>query len=147
MKLILQEPVVDLGEAGDEIDVAAGYGRNYLLPKGLAVIATKANMRLVRERKAKREARAAADLEASRELAGKLSEVSINIRRKVADGDTLYGSVSAVDIAAALEAEGFEIIRDQVKLAHPIKTLGIYDVPLGLPHGIEAIIKLWVVKE
>ena len=116
MKLILQEQVPNLGGPGDEVEVAAGYGRNYLLPKGLAVKASEANRNLVFLRKAKMEAKAAADLEASQALAESLSAVSVNIKRRVADGETLYGSVSQTDIVDALAEEGFEIGKDDVKL-------------------------------
>ena len=147
MRLILQEPVEGLGQSGDEVDVASGYGRNYLLPKGLAVVATEANLQMVRARSAKQEAQAAADLEASKVLAEQLDGVSINIKRKVAEGDSLYGSVSAVDVAEALQAEGYSVSRDQVKLDHAVKNLGIYEVPIGLPYGVETTVKLWVVSE
>ena len=146
MKLILQEQVPNLGGPGDEVEVAAGYGRNYLLPKGLAVLTSEANRNLVFLRKAKQEAKAAADLEESRALAESLASVSINIKRRVAEGETLYGSVSPTDVVEALAAEGFEINRDDVRLEYHIKALGIYEVPIHLPYGVEAKIKVWVIR-
>jgi len=147
MKLILQEQVPNLGGPGDEVDVAAGYGRNYLLPRGLAVKASESNRNLVFLRKAKMEAKAAADLQASQALAEALSAVSVNIKRRVADGETLYGSVSHADIVDVLAAEGFEINKDQIRLEHHIKVLGIHEVPVLLPYGVEASIKVWVVRD
>lgn len=147
MKLILQETVENLGEPGDLVEVKVGYGRNYLLPQGLAVVATAANERLVNELKAKRDEREQAAKIAAQALAVSLTGVSVNVKRKVAEGDTLYGSVTAADIVAALAEEGFEVAKDQLRLEHAIKTLGVFEVPLHLPYGVEASIKLWVVKD
>lgn len=147
MKLILQETVEHLGEPGDLVEVKVGYGRNYLLPQGLAVVATAANERLVNELRAKRDEREQAAKIAAQALAVSLTGVSVNVKRKVAEGDTLYGSVTAADIVAALAEEGFEVAKDQLRLEHAIKTLGIFEVPLHLPYGVEAAIKLWVVKD
>ncbi len=147
MKLILQETVEQLGEPGDLVEVKAGYGRNYLLPQGLAVVATAANERLVNELRAKRDEREQSAKIAAQALAVSLTGVSVNVKRKVAEGDTLYGSVTAADIVAALAEEGFEVAKDQLRLEHAIKTLGVFEVPLHLPYGVEASIKLWVVKD
>ncbi len=147
MRLILQETVENLGEPGDVVDVKAGYGRNYLLPRGLAVTATAANARTVEEIKAKRQEREEEAKIAAQALAVSLTGVSVNVKRKVSEGDNLYGSVTAADIAAALVEEGFEVTKDQVRLEHAIKTLGVFEVPLHLPYGVDASIKLWVVKD
>ncbi len=147
MKLILQETVEHLGEPGDLVEVKTGYGRNYLLPQGLAVVATATNERLVTELRAKRDEREHAAKIAAQALAVSLTGVSVNVKRKVAEGDTLYGSVTAADIAEVLGEEGFEVVKDQLRLEHAIKTLGVFEVPLQLPYGVEASIKLWVVKD
>jgi len=147
MKLILQETVENLGEPGDLVEVKRGYGRNFLLPKGLAVVATAANERLVEKLKAKRVEKEEEAKVAAEELAEKLSGVSVNVKRKVSEGDTLYGSVTGADIATALLDEGFEVGKDQVRLEHAIKSLGVYEVVVHLPYGVEAGIKLWVVKD
>ena len=81
------------------------------------------------------------------ELASKLSGVVVNVKRKVSEGDVLYGSVTAADIAEVLAEEGFEISKDQIDLDHPIKALGGHEIALNLPYGVEAAIKLWVVKD
>ncbi len=147
MKLILQETVDNLGEPGDLVDVKPGYGRNYLLPQGLAVIATAANARTIEEIKARRAEREQEAKIAAQALAVSLTGVSVNVKRKVSEGDNLYGSVTAADISAALIEEGFEVSKDQVRLEHAIKTLGVFEVPLHLPYAVEASIKLWVVKD
>ncbi len=147
MKLILQETVEHLGEPGDLVEVKVGYGRNYLLPQGFAVVATAANERLVNKLRAKRDEREQTAKIAAQALAVSLTGVSVNVKRKVAEGDTLYGSVTAADIAEALAEEGFEVAKDQLRLEHAIKTLGVFEVPLHLPYGVEASIKLWVVKD
>ncbi|MGD8327827.1 MAG: 50S ribosomal protein L9 [Acidobacteriota bacterium] len=147
MKLILQEAVENLGEPGDLVDVTRGYGRNYLLPQGLAVVATTANERRIAELRAKREEREQAAKIAAQALAVSLEGVSVNVKRKVSEGDNLYGSVTAADVAAALVEEGFEIGKEQVRLEHTIKTLGVFEVPLHLPYGVEGSVKLWVVKD
>lgn len=147
MKLILQETVENLGEPGDLVDVKRGYGRNYLLPQGFAVLATDANQRRIEELQAQRAEREQEAKIAAQALAMSLEGVSVNVKRKVSEGDNLYGSVTAADIAAALHEEGFEINKDQVRLEHAIKTLGVFEVPLQLPYGVEGSVKLWVVKD
>ena len=147
MKLILQETVVNLGEPGDLVEVKVGYGRNFLLPQGLAVVATAANELMVEELQAKRAEHEEAAKVAAQALAASLSGVSVNVKRKVSEGDALYGSVTAADIAEALAEESFEVGKDQIRLEHAIKALGVYEVTLHLPYGVEATIKLWVVKD
>ena len=147
MKLILQETVENLGEPGDLVEVKRGYARNYLLPKGFAVVATAANERMVEQLRAKRAEKEEAAMVAAQELADSLSGVSVNVKRKVSEGDTLYGSVTAADIAGALVDEGFEVTKDHVRLEHAIKALGVYEVLMHLPYGVETTIKLWVVKD
>lgn len=147
MKLILQETVDNLGEPGDLVEVKAGYGRNFLLPQGLAVVATAANEFMVEELQAKRVEREEVAKIAAQALAASLTGVSVNVKRKVSEGDTLYGSVTATDIAEALVEEGFEVGKDQIRLDHAIKALGVYEVMLHLPYAVEATIKLWVVKD
>jgi len=147
MRLILQETVDNLGEPGDIVDVKAGYGRNYLLPQGFAVVATAANALTVEKLKAKRVAREEAAKTAAMELANRLGGVSVNVKRKVSEGDNLYGSVTAADIAAALNEEGFDVTKEHVRLEHAIKALGVYEVTMHLPYGVETTVKLWVVKD
>lgn len=147
MKLILQRQVDNLGDPGDVVTVKPGYGRNYLIPKGMAVPATDANIRMVMAQKARLEEEAAAEREALAEIAGEFEGVTLNIARKVAEGDRLYGSVTAADISEALKLQGHAVTQDQVLLEKPIKELGINEVAVSLGHGVETEVKVWVVKE
>ena len=147
MKLILREMVEGLGNPGDLVEVKAGYGSNFLLPKGLALRASAANEGMIEADKARREEAEKVEAQDAEELAIKLSGVVVNVKRKVSEGDVLYGSVTAADIAEVLAEEGFEISKDQISLDHAIKALGGHEIALNLPYGVKAAIKLWVVKD
>ena len=97
--------------------------------------------------KARREEAEKVEAQDAEELAIKLSGVVVNVKRKVSEGDVLYGSVTAADIAEVLAEEGFEISKDQISLDHAIKALGGHEIALNLPYGVKAAIKLWVVKD
>ena len=147
MKVILREDIEKLGNRGDVVKVAPGYGRNYLLPKGLAYQFTPGNARKVEvERKILNLhlAREKAEAEA---LAERISQVSTTIVRKVGENETLYGSVTSGDIAEALEKEGFTLEKRKILLDEPLKTLGIYTVPVKVHPEVTAELKVWVVKE
>jgi large subunit ribosomal protein L9 len=146
MKLLLREDVRTLGQTGDVVTVADGYGRNYLLPKGLAVEVTPANLqRIEAERKLRlaREAERVSDLKA---IAERIQAIDITLRERVAAGETLYGSVSPREIAAALADEGIGIEPEMVRLEEPIKTLGVHRVRIHLHPEVDAELKLWVVE-
>lgn len=147
MKLILKERVENLGEPGDVVDVKPGYGRNFLVPKGLAMPATEGSLRNVRQLKRAAIAKAEEQRQVAEELAERLSEVELRFERKAAEGDTLYGSVSATDVAEALAGEGFDIDKGQVKLEHAIKSIGVREVSIGLSQGVPASVKVWVLRE
>ncbi|MEE8410837.1 MAG: 50S ribosomal protein L9 [Myxococcota bacterium] len=147
MDLILVEDVPNLGGIGDQVSVKDGYGRNYLLPEKLAIVASVKNARRLehekrlvsfRLQKAKAEAQA---------YAGKLANTSITIARKVGEQDKLFGSVTTHDIAAALADEGIQVDRRKLHLEEPIRTLGVYQVPLKLRGDVTAEVKVWVVAE
>lgn len=147
MELILREDVEGLGDRGDVVSVAAGYARNYLLPRGLAVLATEAQKRtLEKETKLReiRDERMKSNLSA---VAQRMSDLSTTIVVQAGEDDKLYGSVTAHDIAGEIEKQGFEIDQKQVLLDEPIKKLGIYTVPIRLHREIEVSVKVWVVKE
>jgi len=147
MRVILREDVDKVGNAGEVVLVRDGFGRNYLLPKGLASLATDRDVaRVEHERRviAARNARLLKDLEAASE---KLASTTISVGRAVGEGDRLYGSVTSRDIAEALQAKGFDIDSRKVVLSEPIKALGAHDVKVKLGKGVEAQIKVWVVKE
>lgn len=147
MKIILKEDVPNVGDVGEVVTVKDGYARNYLIPQGLAVLADKKNVhrieheqRLIKQRMAKLKGAAA-------ELGAKIEGVAITIVRRVGEQDKLFGSVSTRDIHQALEAEGYEIDRRQVRLAEPIKSLGVYKVQIRLHPEVHPDIMLWVVAE
>ena len=132
MKLILREDVYNLGKGGELVEVKPGYGRNFLIPRGLAVLANPKNIREVEHQKAVAAAKAA-KLKASAEaVAKRLSDTPVTLRRKVGEQDKLYGSVTAMDVAEALAARGLDIDRRAIDLSEPIKTLGDFEVGVKL---------------
>jgi large subunit ribosomal protein L9 len=147
MKVILQEDVPDLGEAGDLVEVKSGYGRNFLIPKGLAVLATPRNIktiehqrRLFTDRQTKLHSQAS-------ELAEQINILSATFTRKSGEDDKLYGSVTSQNIAEFFTSQNLPVDRKQIMLEEPIKSLGAYNVPIKLHPGVVAEIKVWVVKE
>lgn len=145
MEVILLEDVRNLGEMGEIVEVAPGYGRNYLIPQGLAEPATAATKSQVDHQLKMIEARREREREAARGILGKIDGVSISVPARVSDEDRLYGSVGERDVVDALGQQGFEIDRKQVMLDQPIDELGIYKVPIKLASGIYAHVRLWVV--
>ena len=146
VSLILLDDVENLGLAGDEVNVAPGYARNYLLPRGLAAKATPGILRLVESRKAQIAARRAQELADAQALAAKLAEVEISIAMQATEDDQLFGSVTARMIADELAAQGYKIEHTRIRLDPPIKTLGGVDVPVKLHADVTAKVKVWVVR-
>jgi large subunit ribosomal protein L9 len=147
LKLILTQEVTGLGSSGDTVEVKGGYGRNYLLPRGLAAPATEKDVvKLEHERRviAVRNAKLAKDLQSQ---VDKLSQVSVSLPRSVGEGDKLYGSVTNGDIAEALKEQGHPIEAKKIVLNEPIKTLGMTEVSIKLGKDATAKIKVWVVKK
>ena len=147
MEVILKEDVPKLGSRGDVVKVAEGYGRNYLLPKKLAIEATHANKAVIEQMKAaavRRMQRDKADAEA---LAGQLAGVVLSFRRRAGEHDQLFGSVTSSDLAAELEHKGFNIDRRKIHLDDPIKTTGEFKVPIRLFKEVTAQIRVEVQKE
>jgi large subunit ribosomal protein L9 len=147
MKLILREDVYNLGKGGDLVEVKPGYGRNFLIPGGLAVLANPKNIREVEHQKAVSAAKAA-KLKASAEaIAKRLSDTPVTLRRKVGEQDKLYGSVTAMDVAEALAARGLDIDRRTIDLPEPIKTLGDFEVGVKLHSDVVGKVKVKVEAE
>lgn len=147
MEVILRSDVDKLGARGQVVRVAAGYARNYLLPKRLAVAATDANKKIVeQERQAalRREAKEKADAE---ELAKMLAAVSVTLVAKAGEQDQLFGSITAKDIAEALEKQNYTIDRRKIQLAEPIRQLGEFTAPVRLHREVTVEIGVKVVKE
>jgi large subunit ribosomal protein L9 len=147
MKLILREDVYNLGKGGELVEVKPGYGRNYLIPRGLAVLANPKNIREVEHQKAVAAAKAA-KLKASAEaVAKRLSDTPLSFKRKVGEQDKLYGSVTAMDLAEALAARGVQIDRRAIDLSEPLKTLGDFEVGVKLHSDVVGKVKVKVEAE
>jgi len=147
MEVILREHVDNLGRRGEIVKVAAGYARNYLLPRKLALPATEGNKKHVERERKIMEVREAEEKGQAEALASRLSLIEIAIPRRVGETDQLYGSVTAVDIADYLKAKGFEIDRRKLILPEPIKTIGDHPVPLKLHRDVTVPLTVKVVKE
>lgn len=147
MLVILRENVENLGRIGDVVKVSDGYARNFLLPRNLVVAAEEGNVRSIEHHKRALEKRRLAQKEAASELAQKLGEFSCTISRKVGEGDRLFGSVTAADVAEALKAAGYTVERRLIQIEHPIKSLGVHPVTIRLEPEVSAIVKVWVVKD
>lgn len=147
MKIILTEYIPALGTVGDEVDVAKGYARNYLVPKKKAILSTPRNRKLFEQQRAQFEAALAQEHLEANELAEKIRGTVCTIAGKVTEEERLYGSVSARDIAEKLEELGFDIDKRMVLLSEPIKTLGSYIVPIRLHSEISSEITVNVVPE
>ena len=147
MKVILMHEVEHLGEIGDVVEVAEGYGRNYLLPRGLAIAATARNARQLAHEQHLRENRIArARLEAAT-LAEQLRALQFSFTRKAGEEGKLFGSVTTMDIAEQLKEAGFTIDRRSIELDQPLKSLGEFAVPVRLPASVSADLKVTVVAE
>lgn len=147
MQLILCEDVPNLGKTGDTVTIKDGYGRNYLLPRGLAVVATPRNMRrMEHERRviAQRDTKRRKDAQSIKE---RIEGLSLTIAKNTGEEDKLFGSVTNRDIAEALKQEGLEIDRKVIQLEQPIKALGVYTVEIRLASDVTAELKLWVVAK
>ncbi len=146
MKLILKEDVKGLGKTGDVVNVADGYGRNFLIPGKKAAEATAENVRLAEREKKKAEENLKRSLHEAEEFSKKVSAISITVSRQVGDGERMFGSVTSADVAEALEKEGVTIDKRQVHLEKPIKELGLFHVPIKIHPDVTAEIKVIVVK-
>jgi large subunit ribosomal protein L9 len=147
MEIILKEDVQGLGRELDVVKVKTGYAHNFLFPRGLAELATPSARKQLDALRAKADARSAREKAGFEALATKLQGVSLTIAAKVQDGEKLYGSIQAADIAAKLREAGYDLDRKVVSLAEPIKALGMYTIKLQLHKEVEAKVKLWVISD
>jgi large subunit ribosomal protein L9 len=147
MEVILKEDVVKLGSRGDVVKVAAGYGRNYLLPKKLAIEANAANKAVVAQMKASAVRRNAKEKAGAEELAKQIDAVVVNFTRKAGEGDHLFGSVTSSDIAAELAKKSFDIDRRKIQLHEPLKQLGDFTIAVKLHREVTAHFKVVIEKE
>lgn len=144
-ELLLAEDVKNLGKQGDIVRVKPGYARNYLLPQGLATIATEHNKRMVERHRQKLEKLATERLKSLKALASTVSKYSVTLEANANPEGHLYGSIGAADISKALKAAGYDIHPEHVRLEGPLKELGMYTVKLELHADIGAEVKVWVV--
>ena len=147
MEVILREHVDNLGRRGDVVKVAAGYARNYLLPRKLALPVTQASRRQIERERDKAEARDAEEMAAANALAERMAAVDISIARRVGENNTMYGSVTSADIAQALAAKGFEVEKRKIQLPDAIKALGEHTVPVRIHRDVTADVTVKVVAE
>ena len=144
MEVILKEDINNLGHRGDVVKVADGYGRNFLLPKKLAMEATAANKAVIDQMKASAIRKSAKEKSEAEALVGQLNNVSLVFERKVGEHDQLFGSVTSADIAHELEAKGFNIDRRKVHLEEPLKQLGEFHIPVKLHREVTAHVAVTV---
>ena len=147
MKLVLLEDVDKLGKRGAVISVKDGYGRNFLIPRKLAMPATEGNLKQIELEAKKYKVKEAKEETDAHSMKGDLEKLSLTIPMKAGEADVLFGSVTPADIASALEKEGYTIDKRKIEIGEPIKRLGVYHVPIKLFRTVTAEVKVWVVKE
>jgi large subunit ribosomal protein L9 len=147
MEVILREDIDKLGARGQVVKVAAGYARNYLLPKKLAMPASEANKKVVEQERLAHVRREAKEMSSAQDLSGMLTGVTVTFAQKAGEQEQLFGSVTSKDIAEALEQQGYHIDRRKIHLDEPIKQLGEYKVPIRLHREVTTEILVRVVPE
>ena len=147
MKILLNEDVEHLGRLGDIREVKPGYARNYLFPKGLALQPTRHNLEVMKYKKIKAQKKLELEKLSAMEQKQKLEELTLTIEKKAGESDTLFGSVTTMEIQQKLDEFGTHIDRKKFHLDEPIKKLGIYNIKVVLLPDVETEIKLWVVKK
>ena len=147
MKIILKEDFESLGKVGEVVEVKAGFARNFLIPKQVALQATPQNLRVFEQEKARNKIKLSKDKRDAEVLAEQLKEVSLTANVQVGEEDKIFGAVTSQNISELLSAKGFEIDKRKIQLEEPLKALGVFEVPIKLHTEVEAKIKVWVVKE
>jgi len=147
MEVILKEAVEKLGEVGAQVKVADGYARNFLLPKGLAIQATKSNLARLRHERVLIEQREHKEMQDAQKIANKIRSLSCVMKRQAGEQEKLFGSVTSHDIADFLTASGVDIDRKKIHLEEPIKSLGVHRVPIKVHPEVTAELKIKVQKE
>jgi len=147
MEVILNQDVDKLGKAGSVAKVKDGFARNFLIPNGLAIPLTSANLKKLEQDKARKAQALDKIKNECLQLKERLEGLSLTMPVLIQEEDKLYGSITAVDVARVLKEEGFEIDKNSIALEGPIKALGIYEVPIKLHPEIIAKVKIWIVKK
>ena len=147
MEVILKEDVAKLGTRGDVVKVAEGYGRNFLLPRKMAIEASSGNKKVIEQMKAANVRRSAKEKTQAEELSKQFDGVSVSFTRKSGENDQLFGSVTSGDIADALEKKSFHIDRRKIQIHEPLKTLGEFTIPIKLHKDVTTHLKVVIGKE
>jgi len=147
MEVILKEDVAKLGNRGDVVKVAEGYGRNFLLPRKLAIEATKANKTVIEQMKAAAVRRSAKEKSEAESLSKQFDGLEVSFQRKAGENDQLFGSVTAGDIAESLEKKSFHVDRRKIQLHEPLKSIGEFTVPVKLHKDVTTHLKVVITKE
>ena len=147
MDVILLDNISNLGDVGDIIKVKPGYARNFLFPKGLAVRSSKRNIALANERKNTIQAQLNREKEANEKLIKSLKNIELSIEVEVGEEDRLFGSVTNLDVHKALSEKGIDIDKQNINLENPIKSLGVYDIPVEVASSMVQEIKVYVIKK
>ena len=146
MEIILRQDVDKIGKAGNVVKVKEGFARNYLIPRGLAFIATSANLKRLEEEARHKQSQADKVKKEAGELAKRLNGLSCTVSVEVNENEKPYGSITALEIAKALEVEGFKLDKHSILLEKPIEELGIFEVDIKLHPEVQSKIRLWVTK-
>ena len=147
MKLILRADMENLGKLGDVVSVKPGYGRNYLIPQGLAMLASASNLKVFELERKKLQVKMDTLRGQASDLAAKLAGATVTIEMRVGEGDKLYGSVTSAMIADGLEAQGIEVDRRKIVLHDPIRTLGSHEVDVKLHADVRAAVRVLVCRQ
>ncbi|MAV16596.1 MAG: 50S ribosomal protein L9 [Candidatus Marinimicrobia bacterium] len=147
MDVILLDNISNLGNVGDIIKVKPGYARNFLFPKGLAVRSSKRNIALANERKNTIQAQINREKEVNEKLISSLKNIELSIEVEVGEEDRLFGSVTNLDVHKALSEKGIDIDKQNINLENPIKSLGVYDIPVKVASSMVQEIKVYVIKK
>ena len=147
MEVILKEDVMKLGSRGDVVKVAEGYGRNFLLPRKLAIEATSGNKKVIEQMRAASVRRSAKEKAQAEELSKQFDGLSVSFQRRSGENDQLFGSVTSGDIAEALEKKGFNLDRRKIQIHEPLKTIGEFTIPVKLHKEVTAHLKVVIEKE
>lgn len=147
MKVILREDVAGVGSAGQTVEVKGGYGRNFLMPRNLAIPATKANLKAISEIRTQQEVRERKVRKQAEIVRDRIEKLSLSQEVLVGEEEKLFGSVTSADIAELLLKEGVTVDKRAIQLEAPIKVLGVYTIPIKIEKDVTANLKLWVIKK
>ncbi len=147
MKVILKHDVENVGRKGDTVNVSAGYGRNYLIPRKLALEVTSSNLKMIEIERQALKKKVESERQSFQDLIRRLDEVTLTFSRKAGEKDMIFGSVSAADIKESLDRLGFEVEKKKIGLDEPIRRLGNYTIPVKVFHDDKATLRIEVRKE